>query len=620
MSPPPRQDLGSRLDSLVKDSPNMPPKRLSILRQQSVSAPASPSTRFRYLSEDTQPQPPSPSSGPASPILRWFHTQISSPSPPPLSRPQTPHSAALTEAIHDHLPTRPEPAHLATECHTKIRPPILNELTRSTLPTSSLSIPANRLGHHTPDSTQALLLNRIPPSAPARTSLDTLRTLYTKATPTTPLHQQTRSINIPASFRNWFRTEPAKEDDKHESILTEEDQDDDPEVEQENLRKKYLAPKHPVVFCHGLLGFDSVTIGPAIAPLEVTHWRGIKEVLQSNGVDVLITRVPATSSPVDRALVLAKRISEVYPGRKIHLIGHSMGGLDCRYLTTHLVHRNFSVLSVTTIATPHRGSAFADYFLETVGQARLPQVLALLDMLPIGGGDGKAFEFLTTENMKKFNERTPDVEGVKYFSYGAEYDPGLIDTWKFPHSVVLEKEGPNDGLVSIMSARWGTYLGTLEHVNHLDLVGWINTARYKWAELMGNEIKFKPATFYLGIVDYLAKAVEGLKPDDADEERGGGAKRGHGEIVDGVSQGETNMAPRVGEGVASEVHPAKDPLRKLSTMGKDKDEGQSSSFNELGVTPNHGDKATERLQESGPDTNFRFIPTRETRKPDNDER
>jgi len=99
-----------------------------------------------------------------------------------------------------------------------------------------------------------------------------------------------------------------------------------------------------------------------------------------------------------------------------------------------LVDRNFSVLSVTTVATPHRGSTFADYFLETVGQARLPQVLSLLDMLPNGGGDGKAFEFLTTENMKKFNESTPDVKDVQYFSYGAEYDPGLIDTWKYGRS------------------------------------------------------------------------------------------------------------------------------------------------------------------------------------------
>ena len=55
----------------------------------------------------------------------------------------------------------------------------------------------------------------------------------------------------------------------------------------------------------------------------------------------------------------------------------------------------------------------------------------------------------------------------------------------------------------------GTYLGTLEDVNHLDLVGWVNTARYKWAEIMGREIKFKPATFYLGIADNLARVVEG---------------------------------------------------------------------------------------------------------------
>lgn len=55
----------------------------------------------------------------------------------------------------------------------------------------------------------------------------------------------------------------------------------------------------------------------------------------------------------------------------------------------------------------------------------------------------------------------------------------------------------------------GTYLGTLEGVNHLDLVGWVNTARYKWAEIMGRSIKFKPTEFYLGVADHLARTVEG---------------------------------------------------------------------------------------------------------------
>lgn len=60
----------------------------------------------------------------------------------------------------------------------------------------------------------------------------------------------------------------------------------------------------------------------------------------------------------------------------------------------------------------------------------------------------------------------------------------------------------------------GTYLGTLENVNHLDLVGWTNVARYRWAEIMGREIRFKPATFYLGVADHLARAVEGQEELD----------------------------------------------------------------------------------------------------------
>ena len=62
-------------------------------------------------------------------------------------------------------------------------------------------------------------------------------------------------------------------------------------------------------------------------------------------------------------------------------------------------------------------------------------------------------------------------------------------------------------------------------MNHLDLVGWINTARYKWAEIMGREIKFKPATFYLGIADHLARVVEGQEQHETEE----GAEHEEGE-------------------------------------------------------------------------------------------
>ena len=87
------------------------------------------------------------------------------------------------------------------------------------------------------------------------------------------------------------------------------------------LRISDRTPYHPVVFCHGLLGFDSISLGASFAPLQISHWRGIKEVLESNGVEVLITRVPATSSPEQRAEVLAETIAKAYPGRSVHLIG-----------------------------------------------------------------------------------------------------------------------------------------------------------------------------------------------------------------------------------------------------------------------------------------------------------
>lgn len=264
-----------------------------------------------------------------------------------------------------------------------------------------------------------------------------------------------------------------------------------------------------------------------------------------------------------------------------------------------MTDRPFEVLSVTTISSPHRGSAFADHFLATVGRERMPSVLSLLELLPNGGGDGKAFEFLTVENMRRFNEDTPDVPGVQYFSWGAVYEPGLIDTWKcvnvgprdgcedgrssffrdrWPHSIVLEKEGPNDGLVSLKSARWGTYLGTLEGVNHLDLVGWINTARYKWAEIMGREIKFKPATFYLGIADHLARVVEGqgrAPGEDAQEGPGLDAAR---DAASGEGEAEAEGSPERRE--RDEIRKQGERAEMADSLGKG-GEGERESRQKL---------------------------------------
>ncbi|KAH8119938.1 alpha/beta-hydrolase [Phellopilus nigrolimitatus] len=434
-------------------------------------------------------------------------------------------------------------------------PPFLESLARSALPTASVTRPPPALRQPTDhtlvpseDGVDEPCID-ITQSPPVRSSLDSLRQLQDRNNPAIPPGipgtSKPRSLSSSSGPSRWWFGGDRKAD--VDELLDESDQADTIEGEEAHLRKKYRAPKNPVVFCHGLLGFDSVQIGPAIAPMSVSHWRGIKEVLEARGIEVLITRVPATSSPVERAKVLEAKVSEVYPGRAVHLIGAvSQGGLDCRYLTTHLTQRKFRVLSITTVATPHRGSSFADHFIATVGKQRIPSFVSLLDLLPNGGGDGKAFESLTLGAMRRFNEETPDVEGVKYFSWGAVFDPGLIDAFKWPHSVIMEKEGPNDGLVSVASSKWGTYLGTLEDVNHLDLVGWINTARYKWAEFTGREIKFKPATFYLGVADHLARHVEGQErvPSSA-----GGSRRPSEEDVVAAEHSKAGKGVSTVEGV-----------------------------------------------------------------------
>ena len=67
------------------------------------------------------------------------------------------------------------------------------------------------------------------------------------------------------------------------------------------------APKEACVLAHGLLGFDSVSV----ATVGISYWRGIKEALEAAGCEVLIAKVPATSSIEERAKVLEATISEV---------------------------------------------------------------------------------------------------------------------------------------------------------------------------------------------------------------------------------------------------------------------------------------------------------------------
>ncbi|KAE8266009.1 hypothetical protein A4X09_0g6346 [Tilletia walkeri] len=292
----------------------------------------------------------------------------------------------------------------------------------------------------------------------------------------------------------------------------------EPEEQILRMQEQWISPKLPVVFCHGLFGFD--VLGPKSVPaLTINYWRGIINILQSNGTEVLVTRVPMSASIADRASALKEQIEAHFEeGQEVNLIGHSMGGLDCRYLISKLgmgvgvegegPKGKVRVRSLTTIATPHRGSSFADYMLDSViGSDRMPFLLGTLDRFGMPGG-GAAFENLTQRSMNKFNDEVPDVDGVRYYSWGAAFNPGLFNEFRIPHGIVYAKEGANDGLVSVQSSMWGTYQGTLRGVSHLHLIGWVSAAQNVWRDLVGKRRVFEPGAFYLQICEDLAR--EGL--------------------------------------------------------------------------------------------------------------
>jgi len=273
------------------------------------------------------------------------------------------------------------------------------------------------------------------------------------------------------------------------------------------FQEKYESPKHPIVLAHGLMGFDELRLAGKYLP-GVQYWRGMKEALTAHNIEVITTSVPTTGSIAVRAKVLADEITNRAAGRDVNIVAHSMGGLDSRYMISQLKPKEFRVRSLTTIATPHRGSSAADMILRDLGEI-VPGIYKLLARLKIDTG---AFSQLTRKYVQEeFNPANPDDDSVRYFSYGASAKPSLVSVFRLSHDLIDVLEGANDGLVSVSSSKWGGgngYKGTLVDVTHLELINWTNRLKLLVGELTFHKRRFVAAAFYLHIADMLAR--EGL--------------------------------------------------------------------------------------------------------------
>ncbi|KAF2668809.1 alpha/beta-hydrolase [Microthyrium microscopicum] len=265
------------------------------------------------------------------------------------------------------------------------------------------------------------------------------------------------------------------------------------------LRDTYETPHNPIVLAHGLFGFDEFRLAGNLLP-GVEYWRGIREALQLKKIEVIVTSVPPSGSIEARAARLAESIEEKAGGRSVNIIA----GLDSRYMISQLKPSSVKVMSLTTIATPHRGSGFADYVFDTIGPQHAPRIFKAMESVGLETG---AFTQLTRKYMTKtFNPKTPDLDSVRYYSYGASLEPAHFSVFRASHDIIKRLENaPNDGLVSVPSSKWGEYKGTITGVSHLDLINWTSRVKHWFRVLTGTPAHFDGTALYLHIADMLAK-------------------------------------------------------------------------------------------------------------------
>jgi triacylglycerol lipase len=230
-----------------------------------------------------------------------------------------------------------------------------------------------------------------------------------------------------------------------------------------------VGPEHPVVLLHGLFGFDELEIGGS----RHQYFRGLTQQLERLGVDVHRPRLARVAGVETRAQQLVHMI-EGLSAKRVNLIAHSMGGLDARYALTHLGLAD-RVASLITISAPHRGTPLAD-----LGR-RLRATPGLASALRQAGIDLQAFQDITTQGTRDFNQDVPDAEDVWYDSVvGRASGPTLNPLLWAPHRYLLMRAGENDGIVPVASQVWGEVVAEVD-ADHWAQVGW--SAHFDAADL-----------------------------------------------------------------------------------------------------------------------------------------
>ena len=247
-----------------------------------------------------------------------------------------------------------------------------------------------------------------------------------------------------------------------------------------------------IVLVHGILGFSHLDV--PLSPIE--YFSGVAEFLRERFQAAVIAPVLDPTAGIEtRSEMLRASIEaalaggQLQPKETIHIIAHSMGGLDSRRMITKgcVMEANgekTAVQTLATIGTPHRGSPVADLvalkFLDKIPfvaeavkepEAALSKILGHFRISLDGLHD------LTSESADHFNSANPIQKAVKYLSFAGGGRAGLVPTSRFflPYYEFIKAQvrgrEVSDGMVAVSSAMWGTFDPNLWPGDHADEIG-----------------------------------------------------------------------------------------------------------------------------------------------------
>ena len=233
--------------------------------------------------------------------------------------------------------------------------------------------------------------------------------------------------------------------------------------------------KYPILLVHGVFFRDS---------RYINYWGRIPKELIRNGAVIYYGNHQSALSVKDSGAELAQRINQIVKEtgcEKVNVIAHSKGGLDCRCAIANCGIAD-KVASLTTINTPHHGCLFADYLLKKAPDTVKMTVAATYNTALKRFGDTNpdflsAVRDLTNENCEALNSTVNDNPDIYYQSVGSKLNRATNGTFplNFTYHIAKHFSGPNDGLVSEESFKWGenyTYLTTTGRrgISHGDMV------------------------------------------------------------------------------------------------------------------------------------------------------